>query len=131
MPQIALVTHKHDHNIGVGMVPELLQPARDVLVCLVLADVVDEQRSDSAAVVCARDGAVALLAGRVPDLGFDGLVVDLDAAGGKLDADGGLAVEIEFVAGESREQVGFADAGVSNKDYLEEELLRYALVVHT
>jgi len=122
MPQIALVSHQHDNDVCVGMVAELFQPACDVLVGLVLGDVVDEKCADSATVVGAGDCAVALLAGGIPDLGFDGLVVDLDAAGGKLDTDGGLAVEVEFVAGETREKVGFTNTGISNEDHLEEEL---------
>ena len=83
------------------MIAQLLQPPRDVLVGLVLADVVDEQGADGAAVVGGGDGAVALLAGRVPDLRLDGLAVDLDAARCEFDADGGFAVEVEFVAGEA------------------------------
>ena len=124
MPQIALVSHQHDNDVCVGMVAELFQPARDVLVCLVLGDVVDKECADSTTVVCAGDCAVALLASGIPDLGLDGLVVDLDAASSELDADGGLAVEVEFVTGETREQVGFTNTGVSNEDHLEEELRR-------
>ena len=122
MPQIALVSHQHDNDVCVGMVAELFQPARDILVCLVLGDVVDEECADGTTVVGTGDCAVALLAGGIPDLGLDGLVVDLDAAGGELDADGGLAVEVEFVSGETREKVGFTNTGVSNEDHLEEEL---------
>ena len=59
---------------------------------------------------------------RIPDLGLDRLAVDLDAPGCELDADGGLAVEVELIAGESREEVGFADAAVAYEDNLEEEL---------
>jgi len=105
------------------MITELFQPAGDILVSLVLGDVVDKEGTDSATVVCAGDSAVALLAGGIPDLGLDGLVVDLDAAGGELDADGGLAVEVEFVSGETREKVGFTNTGVSNEDHLEEEIV--------
>ncbi len=79
-----------------------------------LADIIHQQRPHRPSIVRRSDGAVALLACRVPDLGFDGLGVDLDGAGGELDADGRFAVEIEFVAGEPGEQVGFPDAGVSD-----------------
>jgi L-ascorbate metabolism protein UlaG (beta-lactamase superfamily) len=122
VPQIALVSHQHDDNVCVGMVAELFQPACDVLVGLVLGDVVDKEGADCATVVSAGDGAVALLAGGIPDLSLDGLVVDLDAASSELHADGGLAVEVEFVAGETREKVGFTNARVSDKDHFEEEL---------
>jgi hypothetical protein len=125
VPQIALVSHQHDDNVCVGMVAELFQPAGDVLVGLVLGDVVDEEGTDCAAVVGTGDCAVTLLAGGIPDLSLDGLVVNLDAASGELDANGGLAVEVEFVAGETREQVRFTNARVSNKDHLEEELRKF------
>lgn len=90
MPQIALVTDEHNNNVGVGMVAQLLEPPGDVFVCLVLADVVDEQSADCATVVCGRDGAVTLLASSIPNLGLDRLGVDLNGTGGKLDTDGRL-----------------------------------------
>ena len=98
------------------MIPQLFQPPLHILVRLVLADVVDEQRPDGTAVVGGGDGAVTFLARRVPDLGFDGLGVDLDGAGREFDADGGFGVEVELVAGEAAEQVGFPNAAVTYKD---------------
>lgn len=109
MPQIALVSNQHDDNVGVGMVAQLLQPPRDVLIGLVLANVVDEQRANGAAVVGRCDGAVALLAGCVPNLCLDRLGVHLDGACRELDANGRLGVEVELVAGEPAQQVGFTD----------------------
>jgi hypothetical protein len=82
----------------------------------VLADVVDEQRSYSSAVVGRSDGAVSLLAGGIPDLSLDGLSVDLDRSGCEFDADCRLGVEVELVAGESTQQVGFTNARVSDED---------------
>nr|ACN34673.1 unknown [Zea mays] len=52
----------------------------------------------------------------------------LQGAGGELDADGGLGLEAELVAGESGEDVGLADAGVADEHDLEEVVV---LVVHT
>ncbi len=52
---------------------------------------------------------------------------DLERAGGELDANGGLGLEAELVAGESREDVGLADAGVADEHDLEEVVV---LVVH-
>jgi hypothetical protein len=109
------------------MISQLLQPPCHVLVGLVLGDVVDEQRTDSAAVVGGGDGAVALLAGGVPDLCFDGLAVYLDTTCCEFYADGRFAVQVEFVAREAGEEVGFADARVAYQDYLEEEL--YSILV--
>lgn len=116
MSQIALVTDKHNNNVGVGMVAQLLQPSGDVLVGLVLADVVNEEGTDGATVVGGCDGAVTLLAGSIPNLGLDRLGVDLDRTGGELDTDGGLGVEVELVAGESAQKVRLANAGVSDQD---------------
>lgn len=116
MSQIALVSNQHDDDVCVGVVAQLFQPSRDVLECLVLADVVNEQRADCATVVCGGDGAVTLLSGCVPDLRLDRLVVDLDATGRELYTDGGLAVKRELIAGESAEKIGLSDTRVSDKD---------------
>lgn len=77
MPQIALVAHQHDDDILVSMVAQLSQPSFHILVRQMLGDVVDEQRTDGAAIVRGRDGTVALLASGIPDLRFDHLAVDL------------------------------------------------------
>ncbi len=92
MPQIALVSDKHDDDVSIGMVPKLLQPSCDVLVGLVLADIVDKEGADGTAVVSRGDGAVSLLTGGIPDLCLDRLGVDLDGSGCKLDTDGGLGI---------------------------------------
>lgn len=116
VPQIALVSHQHNDDVGVGMVPQLLQPPRDVLIGLVLADVVDQQRTDGASVVCGGDGAVPLLTGGIPDLGLDGFGVNLNGARGKLDTDGRLRVQVELVARETAQEVGFTNARISYED---------------
>lgn len=116
MPQIALVSHQHDNNIGIGVIPQLLKPSCDVLVCLVLADVIDEQCADGASVVGRGDGAVALLAGSIPNLRLDGLGVDLNGPRGEFDADSGLGVEVELVPSESTQQIGLSDTRVSDQD---------------
>jgi hypothetical protein len=115
MSQIALVSHEHDDDVCVGMVPQLLQPPGHGLVCLVLADIVDEEGTNGATVVGRGDSAIPLLPGCVPNLRLDRLCIDLDAPGRKLDADGRLGVEVELVAGESAQQVGFSDARVSDQ----------------
>jgi hypothetical protein len=74
------------------MVSQLLQPSCHVFVGLMLAYVVDEKSPDSAAVVCGGNSAIPLLSCSVPDLGFDGLGVDLDRSSGKLDSDGRLRI---------------------------------------
>lgn len=42
MFQIALVTDKHDDDVRIGMVPQFLQPPRDIDICSVFRDIVDE-----------------------------------------------------------------------------------------
>ncbi|RXH86320.1 hypothetical protein DVH24_017373 [Malus domestica] len=59
------------------------------------------------------------LAGSVPNLSLDDFAVDIQAAGGELDADGGLRLEAELVPGEPRQQVGLANAGVADQHHLE------------
>lgn len=92
MSQIALVSDQHDDNVGVSVVPQLLQPSGDVLVGLVLADVVNKEGTDSATVVGRRDGAISLLTGRIPNLRLDGLGVDLNRSRSELDTDCRLRV---------------------------------------
>lgn len=116
MPQIALVPNKHNHNIGIGVIAELFQPAGHVIVGLVLADIIDEQRTDRAAVVGRSDCAVSLLTCSVPDLRLDRLCVNLNRPCGKLNADRRLGIQIEFISSESTQQVGFSDSRVTNED---------------
>lgn len=117
MPQIALVTHKHDDDVLVGMVAQFLQPSVHVLKRHALADIVDEEGADSTAVVGRGDGAITFLASSIPNLCLDCLGVDLDGSGGKLYADGGLGVEVELVTGESTEKVGLSNARISDEDH--------------
>jgi len=78
-------------------------------------NVVDKQGPYGASVVGGRDGPVALLAGRVPNLRLDRLLVHLDAARGKLDTNRRLWLQVELVARESRQQIALADARVANE----------------
>lgn len=101
MPQIALIPHQHDHNICVRMVSQLFQPSLHILVGLVLADIVHEQCSHSTSIVRRRDSTVAFLPCRIPNLGLDGLGINLNRSGRKLDANRRFAIQVEFIAGES------------------------------
>lgn len=82
-----------------------------------LADVIYEEGADCATVVCRGDGAIALLAGSIPDLCLDRFGINLDRSGGELDTNSRLGVQVEFVSGESTQQVGFSDARVSNQHH--------------
>ena len=57
------------------------------------------------------------LAGGVPNLGLDDLVVDMNTPGGELDANGGFGFEAELVLGETRQEVGFPLLNMPNLDY--------------
>lgn len=125
MPQIALVSYKHNNDITIGMIPQLFQPPCHILISLMLANIVHQQRTHSAAVIGRSDGTVALLASGIPYLCLNGFGVDLDGAGCKFYAYCALGVEVEFIASETGEEVGLSDARVSDEDHC----LREALLV--
>ena len=54
VPQVTLVAHQHDDNVGVSMVPQFLQPPLHVLVSEVLGNVIDQQSPHCTTVVPAR-----------------------------------------------------------------------------
>ena len=91
------------------MISEFLQPPCDVVICLVLADIVDKQSTDRSSVVRRCDCAISFLTRSVPYLCLDRLGVDLNRSRCKLDSDGGLRIKVEFVPCESTQQVGLAD----------------------
>jgi hypothetical protein len=61
--QIRLVSNKHDDNVLVGVIPQLLEPSRDVLIGPVLGDIVHEQSAYGSSVVGRGDCSVSLLSG--------------------------------------------------------------------
>ena len=125
VPEIGLVSDEHDHNVRLGVVSQLLEPALDILKSRMLGNVVDQERPDRAAVVRAGNGTVALLPRRVPNLRLDGLSLGLDGLGGELYANGGLGLEVELVAREAAEEVGLADARVANQHDLEQVVVLF------
>ena len=116
MSQIALISHQHDDDVRICVIPQLLQPPRHILVCLVLADIVDEQSSHCSSVVGRCDGSISLLSGSIPDLRLDRLRIYLDRSGCELYTDGRLRVEVELIAGETTQEIGFTNTGVSDQD---------------
>mmetsp|Transcript_14306 Transcript_14306/g.30342 ORF Transcript_14306/g.30342 Transcript_14306/m.30342 type:complete len:230 (-) Transcript_14306:421-1110(-) len=120
VPQIALVSNEHDHNVGFGVIPEFLEPPLDVLKGSVFRNVVDQQGTNGSPVVSAGDRPVAFLSGRVPNLCLDGFALGLDGFGGEFHPDGRFGFEIELVSGESTQKIRFTDTGVPNQDNLEQ-----------
>lgn len=64
------------------------------------------------------DSPVALQPCCVPDLGFDGEVVQLNGPCAELDADGGATVVIELILSESRQQVALSNARLPYQNHL-------------
>lgn len=51
MAQVTLVAYKHDDDVAVGVVSQLLQPALHILIGQVLSDVIDQESPNCPAVV--------------------------------------------------------------------------------
>ena len=97
-----------------------------------LSDVVDKQGANSTTIVGRSNSTITLLAGSVPDLRFDRLAVNLNfksvcetqstnphlnTTRGELDANGRFALEVEFIARESRQQIALAHARVADQHH--------------
>jgi hypothetical protein len=113
--QIALISHQHDDDVRICVIPQLFQPSCHILVRLVFADIVDEQSSHRPSVVGRCDGSISLLSGSIPDLRLDRLRIYLDRSGCELYTDGRLRVEVELIAGETAQEIGFTNTGVSDQ----------------
>jgi hypothetical protein len=61
MSQIALVSHQHDHDVGVRVVAQLLQPSFNVLVRQMFSNVVHQEGTHRSSVIRARYRSVPLL----------------------------------------------------------------------
>ena len=101
----------------------------DVLEGLALGNIEGNNCPNSPAVVRISDGSEAFLSSSVPDLIFDGLALDKCGFSCELDSDGGFGIHIEGVVDEAGEKVGLSNSGVSNHDYLEQEI-KFLLSAH-
>lgn len=63
------------------------------------------------------------LTSSVPNLSLDDLIIDANASGGELNANGGLRFEAELVSREPRKKVRFSDAGVADQNHLEQVIV--------
>mmetsp|Transcript_10713 Transcript_10713/g.33344 ORF Transcript_10713/g.33344 Transcript_10713/m.33344 type:complete len:255 (+) Transcript_10713:117-881(+) len=122
--QVHLVSHKHDHDVWLSILPQLLHPLHAVLEGGLLHHVIDEQSPHGSAVMGAGDRSVPLLASRVPDLGFHLTPhFQLYRFRGKLHADrrrGSLRQRALDVA---REEVRLPDRGVADQHDLVEVVI--------
>jgi hypothetical protein len=55
MLQIALVSDKHDNDVRIRMIPQLLQPPRNIDIGCVFGNIVNEQCADSTTVISERN----------------------------------------------------------------------------
>lgn len=56
--KIWLVANQHDHNVGVCVLPQLLQPPCDILICCVPSDIIHQQCTNSSSVVSTSNSTV-------------------------------------------------------------------------
>ena len=54
MFQVALVPDQHDYDVGVSVIPQLLQPSGYVDICRMFGNIVYEQRSNRTTIVTAQ-----------------------------------------------------------------------------
>jgi len=54
MLKIALIPDQHDHDVRIGVIPQLLQPSVNVLVGGMLRDVVNEKGAYSSSIIAIR-----------------------------------------------------------------------------
>ena len=100
---------------------------RDVAACLRvpwISDVVHDHHALTAAVVAARDSAKALLAGRIPALKHYRLAINLHRSALEVHTNCGQVVLLVLWLGEPEEEVGFADARVSDDEHFGHKTFR-------
>lgn len=115
--QIALISDQHDDDVGIGVIPQLLQPPVDIFVGLMFANIVNEESADRATVVGRGNRPVTFLTSSIPNLSLDRLGIDLDGAGCEFDTDSRLGVQVELVTGETAQQVGLSDTRISDQHH--------------
>lgn len=81
--QVGLVPDQHDDNVGVGMVPQFLEPPFHILQGRRLRNIVHQEGSEGSPVVGAGDRPIPFLACRVPYLSFHTSPLDLTKSTGK------------------------------------------------
>ena len=72
----------------------------------------------TAPIVCAGDGSEPFLAGGIPNLEFDVLVVDGGCLEPEIYANGGKVMLLELVFGKANKDGGFADTRIADDDSL-------------
>lgn len=106
---------------------DLHQPVVDVQESLGFGDIIDHDNPLGPLVIGTGDGLEAFLPGGVPDLGLDGLAVEIEGPDLEVDSDGGEEVFVEDLVGEAEEETGLSDGGVAHQEELEQVVV---LLIH-
>ena len=99
--------------MGFGMFLKFFQPFFHIFEGQTLGNVVHQKCPNCPTVICAGDCAVALLTCRIPDLRLDELTIGDDATSRKFNTYRGFGLKVEFVTGESGQQVRFSNARIT------------------
>lgn len=122
--QIHLVADEHNEAVLLGILLNLLEPHGNMIERVAVGNVVHQEGTDGPAVVRRGDGTITLLAGRVPNLRLDKLVVlNLNRLGCEFDTNGTLGIFVELILREPEHKVRLANTGIAQKDDLEDKLL--------
>ena len=97
-----------------------MEPLLDIVEGFVVGDVVNDDDTVSTAVVRGGNCAETLLSGGIPNLELDGLPVELNGTDLKVDSNGRDVRFSVGIVGESEEETGFSNTGISDKQKLEE-----------
>ena len=106
------------------MVLHFRQPLFQTLEAAPLCDIVDQKHAHCLAVVRVCDSTVALLTGRVPNLGpHCGALAHLDVVGGELHANGGGSFVFKLVLGVAQKQLRLAHTAVPDQHNFEHKFV--------
>lgn len=124
MAEITLVTDQQDDNLLISMLTKFGKPTPSIIKSLLLSDIIDKKGANSSSVITralsvnklrddivrTSDSSVTLLTGSIPDLGLDCLIFNLKSSSGEFDTNCALALSLEVVLGEAKEEVRFTDS---------------------
>ena len=117
--RLDLVANQNADGAGVGVLHHLFSPPFQVVKRFAVGAVVHEHHAHRPAVVRGRNGPVALLPRRVPDLPLDLLAVDLVDLRRELHPDRRLGLLVVLVARLAAQHVGLARLRIADHDHLE------------
>ena len=116
--QVHLVGEDDLGDIGRGLLGDLPHPLVQAFEGGPVINGVGEDDARGSLLVGLGDGPVAFLAGSVPDLQLEPLVVDGEGLCLEVNADGGDVVFFEGLVDEVEDEVGLADAAIPDYDQL-------------